>query len=1320
MENHEHDYRGSLDQIKDFFVIGWAADSADYDRCLKIELLDESEVIATTIADIQRKDLQNAGVGDGNHGYLIRLPENLFDGKEHRLTTRIEGHDKPFGPLSFCYDQELSAEVELPEGRVLQGQLSCARSPLEKEPVEVKIMEGKDCVARGEIDEEGVFEITLPYACFDGEEHTFSVLLSYPPVELAELELQLPDLQPLVEITRLEHAVLSGLAENLGEDFEEDAEVTILQDGNPVVSAEVEEGGRFVCLLPLASCDGQSHQFRACISGSDIESAEESFETPSLTPNQYFFEVSAALDAGEISIDLDDEIEAFSNEDARAHVLLGALLAKTGVFDHIHYQGSTGVSLGLVEAVGHFIGGGWEQGCWPMVGFNMEDYRALNPDLRFDTDLQYFLHYALIGRGEKRYFSRADLNADIALLRMAKIDEFTVESVEKPYKRFPTAEYYLLSGWRSGTVSISRNFDVALYLACYEDVRNFPRPPYVHFLKQKGKRIKEKSELGAFVEAISNSGVFDSRYYLDQLDGPVPEGLSEVAHYKLFGEKHGIDPSRAFSAEYYRRKYPDLAGSGLNLFEHYLANGKKEGRVGKLNPSQYIQRTNREFDPARPTILVVCHEASRTGAPILGLRLAEYFAQRANVICWVGKSGPLTEAFVRCSVAMIHTFYDHVDSVWLIRELKLRYDLQSAVANSACTVMVAQALHEEKVPLVALVHEYGDYMEKQVVQVLRAAHHVVFPAEGVLESARIAADKQIGQMTNNTHVRHQGRCIPPGGATGKEFDKDEILEMIGFDETTEKPIIVLGCGSVQMRKGVESFVEAARLVKAKLSRPVRFIWVGGGYLPDIELAYSAWIRSQIINSGLEREVYFFDETSDLNPFFDLADVFFLPSRLDPFPNVAIDAVSAQVPVVAFEKGTGFVDFIHAHPSVGTAVPYLDLPAAAEAICDYIEGRKAMPERSKAITQALSFPAYADFVLELCASAVIRQKAIADEAELIERSGQFNEDFFGAFRSDMHPILSKTYQYVDMWDKGVVLSKMLPASNEWLAAESATGTIGVTPFGKALVAGRSTATHRLLRWDEQQAAGEQAQALSVAIHLHLKKAANLAPLLERFTTPDAMRATLFVTIEDEDDLKVVESTLREYPFDSQVQLVPRRVREMGAFILLLQDALSRFDVVGHFHDADSAVTIPGVKPAPLYQYHADLLLGKDGRRVGNVLNAFAANSGLGLLFAESPVISEQGNIPQSAHALSAALIGRDVLRESAEYPACHQFWARTAALKPLLSRAWASEDFELTASRSYPSIHHALAKLLPAVCAHAGFEWLTAYNPKSLEEARDKA
>jgi hypothetical protein len=96
-------YEGSVDQIREGIIAGWARDVHRPDIPLTIELLDGGQVIARVRADEFRDDLRAAGKGNGHHGYQLPMPIRLLDGQGHTLRVRIAGSkfELPRSPIAF-------------------------------------------------------------------------------------------------------------------------------------------------------------------------------------------------------------------------------------------------------------------------------------------------------------------------------------------------------------------------------------------------------------------------------------------------------------------------------------------------------------------------------------------------------------------------------------------------------------------------------------------------------------------------------------------------------------------------------------------------------------------------------------------------------------------------------------------------------------------------------------------------------------------------------------------------------------------------------------------------------------------------------------------------------------------------------------------------------------------------------------------------------------------------------------------------------------------------------------------------------------------
>ena len=108
----------------------------------------------------------------------------------------------------------------------------------------------------------------------------------------------------------------------------------------------------------------------------------------------------------------------------------------------------------------------------------------------------------------------------------------------------------------------------------------------------------------------------------------------------------------AFDAAWYLEQYPDVAAAGIDPLRHYLDYGRHEGRFG-AQPRIDFEVVDNGYDPARETVVVVSHEASRTGAPILALNIIEGLCTKYNVVAIVLGRGDLIDSFRSTATATV-------------------------------------------------------------------------------------------------------------------------------------------------------------------------------------------------------------------------------------------------------------------------------------------------------------------------------------------------------------------------------------------------------------------------------------------------------------------------------------------------------------------------------------------------------------------------------------------------------------------------------------------------------------------------------------------
>ena len=137
-------------------------------------------------------------------------------------------------------------------------------------------------------------------------------------------------------------------------------------------------------------------------------------------------------------------------------------------------------------------------------------------------------------------------------------------------------------------------------------------------------------------------------------------------------------------------------------------------------------------------------------------------------------------------------------------------------------------------------------------------------------------------------------AVIPNGVEASRFgDRSQ-------DQLTAPVRTVITVANLRPEKSHETLIGAAALVAAEFP-DVRFQIVGNG--PRREA-----LASLVSARGLDHAVEFLGHREDVPQLLAAADVFVLPSRSEAFPNGAIEAMAAGLPVVASSVG-GLLDLI---------------------------------------------------------------------------------------------------------------------------------------------------------------------------------------------------------------------------------------------------------------------------------------------------------------------------------------------------------------------------------------------------------------------------
>ncbi len=353
------------------------------------------------------------------------------------------------------------------------------------------------------------------------------------------------------------------------------------------------------------------------------------------------------------------------------------------------------------------------------------------------------------------------------------------------------------------------------------------------------------------------------------------------------------------------------------------SNVQTEWKRGGLRWTIKAGFLNRPYD-----VVLAIHEASRTGAPSLGLALAKTFRDSGlNCLIVLKKGGELTDDFSNtCDVLNLSlqkdpawTLYEELGALLAAGLLKPQ---TKVFLNSAVLFDLSVPFKKHGMFVVALIHEFVSMLSDAERDCLFEHSDLnIFSSKFTLDEAT-----KLSSGMAQTHIVQQGLIDPLFGTYTRQAGKAFLKEKFDIKPET---FVVLACGSAELRKGIDHFVTVAgQLLSNTRPKPdLKFIWVGGHKVSLYDAYW--WALRDTEKLGLDKDIFFLESQEDIQPYFAAADLFLLPSREDPLPCVLHFAHASSLPVVAFEKSGGVHEVLS--EGGGTLVPYGDINAMAEVL-----------------------------------------------------------------------------------------------------------------------------------------------------------------------------------------------------------------------------------------------------------------------------------------------------------------------------------------------------------------------------------------------------
>ena len=338
-------------------------------------------------------------------------------------------------------------------------------------------------------------------------------------------------------------------------------------------------------------------------------------------------------------------------------------------------------------------------------------------------------------------------------------------------------------------------------------------------------------------------------------------------------------------------------------------------------------------------ILFVSHDASRTGAPIVLLNLAEVLRTYNYEIDFLLKNGGPLEAdfkikgktFIVSKNSNKTLFKRAWNKFFPIEKYsfgniewsKYEYIISNTITNGDILPEIKKLFDG---PIISYIHELemgtSYYSNPYDVKVqIELSNGFLTPSEVVKR-----------HLINNLCIKEQKIVSIPS-----YIPKPKNIKV--KDRLTGNVFTVGAVGTLDWRKSPELFILIAYAVyKKRPGLDILFKWKGSVEGHELDR-----LTNDIRKLKLEDKVSFVESSHDVQSFYSELDLFILTSREDPYPLVILEAANMDIPSLCFENAGGAPEFVKAGNG-GKVIPYLDIEDAADQVIYYFENPQ---ERFKA-------------------------------------------------------------------------------------------------------------------------------------------------------------------------------------------------------------------------------------------------------------------------------------------------------------------------------------------------------------------------------------
>jgi hypothetical protein len=491
-------------------------------------------------------------------------------------------------------------------------------------------------------------------------------------------------------------------------------------------------------------------------------------------------------------------------------------------------------------------------------------------------------------------------------------------------------------------------------------------------------------------------------------------------------------------------------------------------------------------------------------------------------------------------------------------------------------------------------------------------------------------------------------------------------------------------------------------------------WVGHGYNPETDLQYSTYIYEQIERAALGSRFAMVGELEDMESVYALSDLFFLSSRLDPLPNVAIDSMVHGKPTLCFDRATGIAELLQSDEATAQCVlPFLDVGAVARRILDLYRSPDQLVALSNSARRFAEHRfdrrSYVARLIELAEPLSNTMRQEKKDCDCLIETADFAEDYFRAPGWASQTRAESIRLLVRSWRSGTATRKPAPGFNPSLYAQQ--HDIGdENPFAHFIRAGRPTGAWTQRSINVTVPGVGTSPAPKCALHIHAFYPDLVPDILARIGRNE-LACDLFISVPSERAANAVRATVTAFSKGRvEIEVVQNRGRDIGPFFTQFASRLEQYDVIGHLHTKKSLDLQNPAFVENWVRFLLENLIGGLHASADAILGRFRTELDLGIVYADDPHLQGWSENRQFAESL-ARRMGLETLPDGDfSFPVGTMFWARPQALKPMFELGLDWADYPEEPLPYDGSILHAIERLLPLVAQAEGFSPAVTFVP----------